>query len=178
MLHVFSKLGISLLINIIPDPSWHVIVIIICQSIFRGELISVNGSQFNVEPNKAALHHLSRQYLGGILMESHLILKIRSPILDQFWEKMETTNTVKTVAEQHIVTFWAPGAGIKSPGVNPQTALYLFNVRVSSTLTYGCASIYINKSQLVNLDKYQVRRNKTVPWLEMSNTLNNLRWIC
>ena len=24
MLHVFSKLGISLLINIIPDPSWHV----------------------------------------------------------------------------------------------------------------------------------------------------------
>ena len=67
MLHVFSKLGISLLINIIPDPSWHVIGIIICQSIFRGELISVNGSQFNVEPNKAALHHLSRQYLGGIL---------------------------------------------------------------------------------------------------------------
>ena len=28
---------------------------------------------------------------------------------------------------------------------------------VSSTLTYGCASIYINKSQLVNLDKYQVK---------------------
>ena len=49
------------------------------------------------------------------------------------------------------------GAGIKSPGVIPQTALYLFNVRVSSTLTYGCASIYINKSQLVNLDKYQVK---------------------
>ena len=28
---------------------------------------------------------------------------------------------------------------------------------VSSTLTYGCASVYINKSQLVNLDKYQVK---------------------
>ena len=28
---------------------------------------------------------------------------------------------------------------------------------VSSTLTYVCASIYINKSQLVNLDKYQVK---------------------
>ena len=40
-----------------------------------------------------------------------------------------------------------------SPGVNPQTALHLFNVGVSGTLTYGCASIYINKSQLVNLDK-------------------------
>ena len=157
MLHVFSKLGISLLINIIPDPSWHVIGIIICQSIFRGELISVNISQFNVEPNKAALHHLSQQYLGGILMESHLILKISSPILVQFWEKMETKNTAKTIVEQHILTFWAPGAGIKSPGVNPQTVLYLFNVRVSSTLTYGCASIYINKSQLVNLDKYQVK---------------------
>ena len=46
-----------------------------------------------------------------------------------------------------------------SPGVNPQTALHLFNVGVSSTLTYGCASIsiYINKSQLVNLDKYQIK---------------------
>ena len=44
-----------------------------------------------------------------------------------------------------------------SPGVNPQTDLHLFNVGVSSTLTYGCASIYINKSQLVNLDKYQIK---------------------
>ena len=85
------------------------------------------------------------------------MLKISSPILVQFWEKMEAKNTVKTVVEQHIVTFWAPGAGIKSPGVNPQTALHLFNVGVSSTLTYLCASIYINKSQLVNLDKYQVK---------------------
>ena len=33
----------------------------------------------------------------------------------------------------------------------------MFNAGVSSTLTYGCASIYINKSQLVNLDKYQVK---------------------
>ena len=40
---------------------------------------------------------------------------------------------------------------------------------VSSTLT-RCASIYTNKSQLVNLDKYQVKLKKTVPWLEMSNT--------
>ena len=46
---------------------------------------------------------------GGILMESRLILKISSPILVQFWEKMEAKNTVKTVVEQHIVTFWAPG---------------------------------------------------------------------
>ena len=97
-------------------------------------------------------------------MESHLILKISSPILVQFWEKTEAKNTVKTIVEQHIVTFWAPGAGIKSPGVNPQTALHLFNVGVSSTLTYGCASIYINKSQLVNLTY------KTVSRLEMSNT--------
>ena len=111
MLHVFSKLGISLLINIIPDPlgTCYIIGIIICQSILSGELISVNGSQFNVEPNKAALHHLSRQYLGGILMEFHLILKISSPILVQFWEKTEAKNTVKTIVEQHIVTFWAPG---------------------------------------------------------------------
>ena len=61
-------------------------------------------------------------------MEFHLILKISSPILVQFWEKTEAKDTVKTVVEQHIVTFWAPGAGIKFPGVNPQTALHLFNV--------------------------------------------------
>ena len=66
-------------------------------------------------------------------MESHLILNISSPILVQFWEKTEAKNTVKTVVEQHIVTFWAPGAGIKFPGVNTQTALHLFNVGVSST---------------------------------------------
>ena len=59
----------------------------------------------------------------------------------------------------NLVFIGLQGAGIKSPGVNPQTALHLFNVRVSSTLTYGCASIciYINKSQLVNLDKYQIK---------------------
>ena len=59
-----------------------------------------------------------------------------------------------------LLHFGLQGAGIKSPGVNPQTALHLFNVRVSSTLTYGCASIYINKSQLVNLDKYQIKLRK------------------
>ena len=83
-------------------------------------------------------------------MESHLILKISSPILVQFGEKMEAKNST-------LLHFGLQGAGIKSLGVNPQTALHLFNVRVSNTLTYGCASIYSNKSQLVNLDKYQIK---------------------
>ena len=99
------------------------------------EYIENHGLRFN--PHKTICHimgqTLSRQYLGGILMESHLILKISSPILVQFWKKTEAKNTVKTIVEQHIVTFWAPGAGIKFPGVNPQTALYLFSVGVSST---------------------------------------------
>ena len=84
-------------------------------------------------------------------MESHLILKISSSILVQFWEKMEAKNTVKTCRAAHRSFYGLQGAGIKSSGINPQTALHLFNVGVSSTLTYGCASIYINKSQLSNL---------------------------
>ena len=35
----------------------------------------------------------------------------------------------------HRSFYGLQGAGIKSPGVNPQTALHLFNVGVSSTLT-------------------------------------------
>ena len=59
-------------------------------------------------------------------MESHLILKISSPILVQLWEKIEAKSTVKTVVEQHIVPFMAPiGQELSvNPGVNPQTALH------------------------------------------------------
>ena len=101
MLHVFSKLGISLLINIIPDPSWHVIGIIICKSIFRGELISVNGSQFNVEPNKAALHHLSRQYLSrwyinGVSVDIEDKLTYLGSILGENGDKEHCENRCRT----------------------------------------------------------------------------------
>ena len=89
---------------------------------------------------------IPRWYINGVSLDIEDKLTYLGSILGENGGK-----------EQHIVTFWAPGAGIKSPGVNPQTALYVFNVRVSSTLTYGCASIYINKSQLVHLDKYQVK---------------------
>ena len=120
------------------------------------EYIENHRLRFN--PHKTICHIMGqnpfttipRWYINGVSLDIE-------DILVQFWEKTEAKNTVKTVVEQHIVTFWAPGAGIKSSGVNPQTALHLFNVGVSSTLTYGCASIYINKSQLVNLDKYQVK---------------------
>ena len=90
---------------------------------------------------------ISQQYLGGILMECHLILKISSPILVQFWEKMEAKNST-------LLHFGLQGAGIKSPGVNPQTALHLFNVGVSSTLTCGCASIYIKLTSIYIIVKH------------------------
>ena len=82
MLHVFSKLGISLLINIIPYPSWHVLY-------YWYNHMSVHikwGTNISerIPVQCGTLHHLSRQYLGGILMESHLMLKISSPILVQF----------------------------------------------------------------------------------------------
>ena len=69
---------------------------------------------------------------------------------------MEAKNTENHSRAEYRSFYGLHWAGIKSPGVNPQTALHLSNVRVSSTLT-RCASIYINKSQLVNLDKYQVK---------------------
>ena len=119
----------------------------------------INGVSLDIEDKLT--------YLGTILGENggkeHGIprTRVRVPVEIHVFH---ISSTVKTIVEQHIFTFWAPGAGIKSPGVNSQTALHLFNVGVSSTLTYGCASIYINKSQLVNLTY------KTVSWLEMSNT--------
>ena len=103
---------------------------------------------------------IPRWYINGVSLDIEDKLTDLGSILGENGGKEHCENLV----EQHIITFWAPGAGIKSPGVNPQTALHLFNVGVSSTLTYGCASVYINKSQLVNLTY------KTVSWLEMSNT--------
>ena len=81
-------------------------------------------------------------------MESHLILKISSPILGVNGGKKHCENGCRAA---HRSFSGLQETGFKSPGVNAHTALHLFNVGVSSTLTYGCASIYINKSHLVNL---------------------------
>ena len=73
------------------------------------EYIENHGLRFN--PHKTICHLIGQNpftTIGGIiLMEFHLILKISSPILVQFWEKMEAKNTVKTIVEQHIVPFMA-----------------------------------------------------------------------
>ena len=99
------------------------------------EYIENHRLRFN--PRKTICHIMGqnpfttipRWYINGVSLDIEDKLTYLGSILGE----TEAKNTVKTVVEQHIVTFWAPGAGIKSPGVNPQTALHLFNVGVSST---------------------------------------------
>ena len=74
---------------------------------------------------------IPRWYINGVSLDIEDKLNYLGSILGENGGK-----------EQHIVTFWVPGfRNFMYPGVNPQTALHLFNVGVSSTLTYGCASI-------------------------------------
>ena len=107
-----------------------------------------------------------RWYINGVSLDIEDKLTYLGSILGGNGGQKHCENRCRA---EHRSFYGLQGAGIKSPGVNPQTTIHLFNVGVSSTLT-RCASIYINKSQLVNLDKYQVKLKKTVPWLEMSNT--------
>ena len=89
-------------------------------------------------------------FINGVSLDIEDKLTYLGSILGENGGKEHCENHCRAA---HRSFYGLQGAGIKSPGVNPQTALHLFNVGVSSTLTYGCASIYINKSQLVNLDK-------------------------
>ena len=92
------------------------------------EYIENHRLRFN--PHKTICHIMGqnpfttipRWYINGVSLDIEDKLTYLGSILG------ETKNTVKTIVEQHIVTFWAPGTGIKSPGVNTQTALHLFNV--------------------------------------------------
>ena len=97
---------------------------------------------------------IPRWYINGVSLAIEDILTYLGSILGVNGGKKHCENRYRA---EHRPFYGLQGAGIKSPSVNPQTALHLFNVGVSSTLTYGCASIYINKSQIVNLDKYQVK---------------------
>ena len=122
------------------------------------EYIENHGLRFN--PHKRICHIMGqnpfttipRWYINGVSLDIEDKLTYLGSILGVNGGKKHCENGCRAA---HSSFYGLQGAGIKSPGVNPQTALHLFNVGVSSTLTYGCASICINKSQLVNLDKYQ-----------------------
>ena len=92
-------------------------------------------------------------------MESHLILKLTylGSILGENGGKEHCKNRCRAA---HRSFYGLQGAGIMYHGVNPKNSPSSVHVGVSSTLTYGCASIYMNKSQLVNLDKCQVKLMK------------------
>ena len=100
---------------------------------------------------------IPRWYINGVSLDIEDKLTYLGSILGINGGKKHCENRCRAA---HCSFYGLQGTGIKSPGVNAQTALHLFNVGVSSTLTYGCASIYINKSQLVNLDKYKVKLTK------------------
>ena len=96
---------------------------------------------------------IPRWYINGVSLDIEDKLTYLGSILGVNGGKKHCENRCRAA---HGSFYGLQGTRMKSPGVYAQTALHLFNVGVSSTLTYGCASIYINKSQLVNLDKYQV----------------------
>ena len=134
---------------------------------------------------------ISRWYINGVSLDIEDKLTYLGSILGGNGGKKHCENRCRA---EHRSFYGLHLAGIKSPGVNPQTALHLFNVGVSSTLT-RCTSIYINTSQLVNLDKYQVKlikqclglkcRTHTIALMKALGIeyisqvqLSNLRWIC
>ena len=99
MLHVFSKLGISLLINIIPDPFWHVIGIIICQSIFRGELISERiPVQCGTKQDglTSPFTTIPRWYINGVSLDIEDKLTYLGSILGENGDKEHCENRCRT----------------------------------------------------------------------------------
>ena len=52
------------------------------------------------------------------------------------------------------------GAGLRWNGVSPYTSKEIFSTGVNSVLTYGCASLSMNKSNLSDLDKIQSKLMK------------------
>jgi hypothetical protein len=54
------------------------------------------------------------------------------------------------------------GAGLYKDCLSPETALHIYNTAVRSSMLYGCASMYMNKTSLNVLDKAQAKHIKTV----------------
>ena len=48
--------------------------------------------------------------------------------------------------------YWLQGPGLNPAGVSPETGVHIYTTAVQSTLTYGCASVNISKSNLKQLD--------------------------
>ena len=47
------------------------------------------------------------------------------------------------------------GAGIKFPGVDPETSLNIYNLGVRSVLVYGCSSVFITRTNFQSLETVQ-----------------------
>ena len=80
---------------------------------------------------------IPRCYINAVSLDTEDKLTYLGSIMEENGGKKHCENRCRAA---HRSFYGLQGAGIKSPGVNPQRALHLFNVGVSSTLTYGCAS--------------------------------------
>ena len=69
-------------------------------------------------------------------------------------KKMERL-TVQADVEQQVNHYALQGAGIKFPGVWPSVAIDLYKIGIQSSRLCGCASVFITRSQLQIMDKYQ-----------------------
>ena len=54
------------------------------------------------------------------------------------------------------------GAGIKFPGVSLDVSLEMYRTAVHSVITFGCASVYLSKQSLNNLEKWQSKIVKQI----------------
>ena len=70
------------------------------------------------------------------------------------------THTQERVSRARRAFYSLQGAGLRWNGVSPYTSKENFSTGVNSVLTYGCASLSMNKSNLSDLDKIQSKLMK------------------
>ena len=70
------------------------------------------------------------------------------------------THTEERVSRARRASYSLQGAGLRWNGVSPYTSKEIFSTGVNSVLTYGCASLSMNKSNLSDLEKIQSKLMK------------------
>ena len=97
--------------------------------------------------------------IKGVPVSINQKLKYLGTILD-------STNSNSHVSERvqsaNKAFYSLQAAGLKSNSVSPQTAFNIYCSAVRSVLTFGCCAIYINKTQLENLNKTQGKYVKSI----------------
>ena len=121
-----------------------------CLSIPIKQCLIKGVNPFNVTPTWK---------IKGVPVSINQNLKYLGTILD-------STNSNSHVSERvqsaNKAFYSLQATGLKSNSVSPQTAFRIYCSAVRSVLTFGCCAIYINKTQLENLNKTQGKYVKSI----------------